>query len=413
MKKQILTNLHDPERLEQLYRTNKQQFRQDFNQLYPEIRDHSLAAFWYERLNYETSGLNFPGRELLVILAAALVAGVIAKIPSIFGIPEGYFYPRHIGFVFLPLLTGYFIWKNKLQLKLTLVISVIMLISLVYINVIPGSDESDSFMLACIHLPLMLWVLLGVAFVGNDLKDQHKRLNFLSYNGDLLVMIALIAIAGGIMSGLTIGLFSAIGFNIEEVYFSNVVVVGMAAAPIIATYLIRTNPQLVGKVSPVIARLFTPLVLLMLLVYLGAMLFSGQDPYNDREFLLIFNLLLVGVMAIIFFSVAETSKSARTAAENWMLLLLSLVTIIVNAIALSAILFRISEWGITPNRIAVLGGNLLILGNLLLVTIQLCKLIFKKKTAGSVGIVIARYLPIYFVWTLVVVFLFPFIFGFE
>src|SRR4029079_6125545 len=119
---------------------------------------------------------------------------------------------------------------------------------------------------------------------------------------------------------------------------------GLAAAPIIGTYLTQTNPQLVGKVSPVIAKIFSPLVLMMLVIYLIAMIYSGKDPYNDREFLLIFNGLLIGVMAIIFFSVAETSTTTKSRTEIWVLLLLSVVTIIVNGIALSAILFRIAEW---------------------------------------------------------------------
>jgi hypothetical protein len=151
----------------------------------------------------------------------------------------------------------------------------------------------------------------------------------------------------------------------------------------------------------------------MLVIYLVAMVYSGKDPYNDREFLLIFNGLLIGVMAIIFFSVAETSKSAKSQPEIWILLLLSLVTVLVNGIALSAIVFRISEWGITPNRAAVLGSNVLILMNLLLVTVQLFKVVSKKATISEVGKTISRYLPIYVVWTLVVIFLFPLIFGFK
>jgi hypothetical protein len=93
---------------------------------------------------------------------------------------------------------------------------------------------------------------------------------------------------------------------------------------------------------------------------------------------LIFNALLIGVMAIIFFSVAETSTTTKGRTEIFVLLLLSIVTIIVNGIALSAILFRIAEWGVTPNRAAVLGSNFLILINLLLVTGQLYKGNFKQ-----------------------------------
>jgi hypothetical protein len=226
-------------------------------------------------------------------------------------------------------------------------------------------------------------------------------------------MTALIVIAGGILSGITIGLFSLIGIEIEKFYFENIVKFGLPAAPILGTYLTQTNPQLVGKVSPVIAKIFSPLVLVMLLIYLGAMAYSAKDPYNDRDFLLIFNALLIGVMALIFFSVAETAKTTKTQMEIWILSLLSVVTIVVNGIALSAILFRISEWGISPNRVAVLGGNLLILINLLLVTVQFFKSLKNRENISGVGKHIAFFLPIYFVWTVIVTFVFPFIFGFK
>lgn len=215
------------------------------------------------------------------------------------------------------------------------------------------------------------------------------------------------------MTGITIGLFSLIGFNIEKFYFDYFGIFGLAAAPIVGTYLTQTNPQLVGKVSPVIAKIFSPLVLVMLVIYLVAIVYSGKDPYNDREFLLMFNALLIGVMAIIFFSVAETSKSMKSGAEVWVLLLLSVVTVLVNGIALSAILFRIAEMGITPNRAAVLGGNVLILINLLLVTARLFRVISKKVDISEVGRAIAFYLPVYFVWTIIVTFIFPLIFGFK
>ena len=188
-------------------------------------------------------------------------------------------------------------------------------------------------------------------------------------------------------------------------------VFGLPAAPILGTYLTQANPQLVDKVSPVIAKIFSPLVLVMLVIYLVAMVYSGKDPYNDREFLLVFNGLLIGVMAIIFFSVAGSANFAQTKPELWVLFLLSLVTIMVNGIALSAILFRISEWGITPNRAAVLGGNGIILINLILVAVRLYRVLIMKADISGVGKAIAGYLPVYFFWSIIVTFLFPLIFG--
>lgn len=412
MKDQILVYINDTHELEKLYRSDKGLFKREFNTLYPEVRGSTFADFWNERLNFETDERSWTSwKELLFVIFSALFAGIIAKLPALLHIDEEYFYSRNAGFIIFPALAAYFAWKNKLSAGKIAFIAGTALVGLLFINWLPDNKKSDTLMLSCIHMALFLWSLLGFAFVGEN--KIEKRLDFLRYNGDLVVMTTLIVIAGAILSGATIGLFALIGINIEKFYFENVVIFGLPAAPILGTYLTQTNPNLVGKVSPVIAKLFSPLVLVMLVIYLIAIIYSGKDPYNDREFLLVFNALLIGVMAIIFFSVAETSKTTNNRMETWTLALLSVVTVIVNGIALSAILFRISEWGLTPNRAAVLGGNILIIINLLLVTVQLIRVLSKKGDLTDVGKVIAIYLPVYFAWSIIVIFLFPFLFGFR
>jgi hypothetical protein len=414
MKDEILNHLNEPRHLEKLYRTNKVHFKRAFSTVYPDVKGHTLADFWNERLNYESDEISWGTRqELLIVVVVALVAGVIAKLPALLALNEEFFYPRNLGFIVFPALTAYFVWKNKLTAGKVAFIAGATLIALIFINFLPDAKNSDTLVLSCVHLLLFLWCLLAFAFVADTKNNDEKRLSFLKYNGDLVVITTLIVIAGAIMSGITIGLFSLIGFNIEKFYFQNVVVFGLPAAPILGTYLTQTNPNLVGKVSPVIAKIFSPLVLVMLVIYLVAMVYSGKNPYNDRDFLVIFNGLLIGVMAIIFFSVSDTSKTTKSPLEIWVLLLLSVVTIIVNGIALSAILFRISEGGITPNRAAVLGSNVLILINLLLVTAQIFKVVSGRNNITAVGRVTASYLPIYFIWVTIVTFLFPLLFGYK
>lgn len=414
MKDEILAHLNDAGQLEKLYRSNKAAFKREFRTLYPELKGTVAADFWNERLSYESDEISWgSGRDLWLLVAASIIAGLIAKVPYFLGIDKEFFYPRNVGFIVFPLLTVYFAWKNNLTTGKIAFMASAMMAGLVFINVFPDNKQSDTLVLSCIHLPLFLWSVLGFSFVGEVKNSHDKRLGFLKYNGDLVVMTTLILIAGFIMTGITIGLFSLIGFNIEEFYFENIGIFGLAAAPLVGTYLTQTNPQLVGKVSPVIAKLFSPLVLVMLVSYLIAIAYSGKDPYNDREFLMLFNALLVGVMAIIFFSVAEVSKTTGSNLQIWVLFLLSAVTIVVNGIALSAILFRLSEWGITPNRLAVLGGNILFLINLLLVTTQLFRVISKKADITRVWKVTASYLPVYSAWTIIVAFIFPLVFGFK
>ena len=312
-----------------------------------------------------------------------------------------------------PFLYAYFIRKNKLPISAVLIPLITTLLAACYINFLPEAETSDTLILACIHLPLFLWGMLGFVYSSTNLKDLSKRLSYLNYNGETIIVGGILLLAGGLLTGITIGLFDLIGISIEDFYFEYIAVYGLAAAPLLATLITQTNPELVNKVPPIVAKIFSPLVLVMLLSYLLAIVYAGKDPYNDRDFLLLFNILLIGVMALIFFSVAESYTEKKAGYMTWILVFLSLTTLLVNGIALSAIAFRISEWGITPNRLAVLGVNLVMLVHLVLVSRQLILTVRGKSELEAVGLTLVRYLPIYLLWTAIVCFLFPVIFGFE
>ncbi len=415
MKDMILENLDAPERLEQLYRRDKANFERAFNELYPEISGNPIAEAWNVRLNFvdEKQSRASTGRELIFVIIASLIAIIIAKLPDIFAIEPDIYYPRNIGFIVFPALAAYFAWKNSLSNKTLILIYSITLFSLLFINLLPQNEKTQTFILSCIHLHVILWTLLGVSFTGGEFRQSKARLAYLRYNGDLIVMTTLILMAGAILSGITVSLFDLIDMNIKQFYMKNIALSGLASAPIVATYIIRNNQQIVSKISPIIAKIFSPLVLVMVTAYLIAMIVTGKDPYNDREFLLVFNLLLIGVMAIIFFTVAEATGSGVGRSQMLILFLLSLATIIVNAIALSAIIFRISEWGISPNKIAVLAANTLILINLLIVAYRLYGSLRDISKVETVGDAIAKYIPVYAAWAAIVVFVFPFVFGFK
>ncbi|OOQ62218.1 hypothetical protein [Mucilaginibacter pedocola] len=412
MMEQILENQNRPAVLEKLYRSNKALFKRDFATLYPQLQGSPSAEFWHERLNYESEEISWgSAREIGLVVIAALFAGLLAKLPTIFNIDQDIFYPRNLGFIVLPLLTAYFGWKSNLSVGKIAFAAIALLAGLVYINAMPFAAKADTLILSCIHLVIFEGCILGFAYAGGAGFNEERRLGFLKYIADLVIMTGLILLAGALTSVITVGLFELIGFNIKDFYFDNIAVMGLAAAPILGTYLTQTNPQLVGKISPVIAKIFTPLVVVMLSAYLVAMIYSRNNPYNNREFLLMFNVLLVGVMALIFFSVAEGNKGKASGLQTWLLFTLSVLTIIVNSIALSAILFRITTGGFTANRTAVLGGNLVILANLLTVAFQLFRAATKRGDIAGVGKVIAAYLPVYFVWAIIVAFLFPLVFG--
>ncbi len=93
--------------------------------------------------------------------------------------------------------------------------------------------------------------------------------------------------------------------------------------------------------------------------------------------------------------------------------LLAFLAILNNGIALSAIGFRLVELGITPNRLAVLGSNVLVMLNLLAVTRELMGLLRGNKNLQDVEAGMTRFLPVYALWAAIVSFVFPFVFMFR
>jgi hypothetical protein len=91
------------------------------------------------------------------------------------------------------------------------------------------------------------------------------------------------------------------------------------------------------------------------------------------------------------------------------LFILSIIAVIIDLIALSAIFYRLGD-GVTPNRLAILVPNILILANLVIIMIDLFRINFKKKEFRIVEMSVAKFLPVYLVWILIVVFAFPLIF---
>ncbi len=414
MRNEILNHLDDPKQLEKLYQDNKTSFKAEFNLIFPEHNENKLLQYWDERLNYQGSEISWGSKkEFIFVLVLSLIAGCLASIPSFFKIDSEFFYTRNISIIIFSILATYFCWKNRLPKKKIIITGVIFLITLIFINLLPANNNSNTLILSLFHIPIFLWTVVGFSYVGNSLNDNRKRIEFLRYNGELLIMSGLILITGAVLTAITIGLFTVIGFDINEFYFKHVVIFCLPIIPILGTFLTQTNPQLVNKVSPVIAKIFSPLVLITVVVYLIAILFSGKNLYNDRDFLMLFNGLLIGVIAIILFSVSTTTNQNISQVSGIILFALSVVTVIVSCMALSAILFRISTLGITPNRLAVVGANLLMLTNLFWISFQLFKTVLKKSDISSVENAIASFIPFYILWTIIVGFFFPLLFNFR
>ena len=192
-----------------------------------------------------------------------------------------------------------------------------------------------------------------------------------------------------------------------------VVVWGLVSSPIVATFLIDKVMENNFRIAALLAKVFAPIFLIMVIAYLTAMFIQQKSPYSDREFLIIFNILLLTVLAIAIFSISEYSKRQTSELLNAINVALITVTLVIDIIALSAIVYRLSSFGITPNRIAVLGTNLIIFINLVGILKKYLLVLRQKSEHITIEQWCARYLPVYTLWSIFVALVLPFVFWFK
>lgn len=408
----IIEHLNHPHELERMFRQEPEAFKKAFEAAWEQNPNSHVLAVWNERLNYKETAssakVSLFQKDFLWMGMLALLAGISTRILMPF-VEQGAIAPVNLIFGVLLFITAYFVYKTSPAPKVTVTLGSVFLIMLVYMNMLP-LELSDSTLLSYLHLPVVLWVLLGLAFTGNDYPQVSSRLAYLRFNGEFIVFYACMAISGMLLSAVTMQLFSFVGMDIAEFYFENVVLFGAAALAVVAAYLVSRTLKQGRNIAPYIAKIFSPLMLVTLVVYLVSVIWIGKNPFLDRNFLLTFNGILLIVLAVTIFSITESGKDEKKNLSDYINVGLILLALVIDSVALSAIVFRLSSYGITPNRIAVLGVNLLIWVNLAWVLFSYLRFLANKSGPASIQAAVTKYLPIYGIWAAIVTLLFPLIF---
>ena len=163
--------------------------------------------------------------------------------------------------------------------------------------------------------------------------------------------------------------------------------------------------------APVLAKIFSPLFLLLLCAFLATTAITGSSLIADRDILIGFDLLLALILAMLLYIISARDERIEPGIVDYLHTALILATLVANAIALQAILGRIDEFGFTPNRTAALGENIVLLANLAGGLVLYARFLIRRRGFRALVKWQTLYLPVFMIWTAVVCFLFPVLFG--
>ncbi len=353
-------------------------------------------------------------RDIFLVVLFSLVAGTVAKIPTLFGIEMGsYVYFKNISFYILPLIALFFVIRHDLNKKLIWYVTGFFVLTGVIINLYPSYSPNHTEILTAIHLPMMLWLVTGVAYLGDKWRNNKGRMNFIRFTGESVIYGSLIMLGLIVLMMFIMMIFESISIDVESFVENYFFIYGGCAAAMITVYLVETKKSVVENFAPVLAKIFSPLFLITMVIFLMVIVITGNSPFVERNFLIGFDLMLVLVLGMVLYTISARNMYDKINIFDYLNAALIFIAIIVDSVALSAILFRLSEYGISPNKLAALGENILLLVNLAALLWLYVRYFMSKIEFEKIEVWQTHYLTVYAAWMAIVVFVFPIIFRFN
>lgn len=396
--------LKDPQVAEDLYRRNKSRFADSIKNTDPSDSESPLLQFWRIRLSYKST---FDLKIVALLIGIALLSWIPTRIFIADSSTSGDYLFRYFGsFFFISWSLAVILLEKKMEdiLKLLILPALIAL----FFFLIPVVENSQSRILAVIHSYLLLWCSVPMILTGFGFLKSDYGKTYIEKTGEAFCWTVLILMGGIVLSGVTLGLFETLGIKIWNFYLKNIVTFGLIFAPILGLYFANYSNEI--KISNILAIVFSPLALVTVIAFVFAEIFTYQRLFNEKDAFIFFSLTPVFIVAIIFF---VNSKNEST----WLMVRLNAVLSIVSSVFVTLILpptlYRIYTWGFTPNKITILGIELILLSNLVYLSYKQIRELLGTGNVNQIQHTIKAFLPIYLVWSVVVVFIIPIAFSFK
>lgn len=426
----------NPQQLERLYQAAREKGQTDEFQLalqasYEAAPDNLLYAAWYYRLQHLTKeplkarrGVNWIAAVVLSILTG-LIFWALSDVESLVvfdDIPLLLVLWSTIAtmsaLVFLALTA-----KNNFARVLSLGLG-LLAVTAYAILLAPALDppwlNEQYIILVAIHIPLLCWIALGISVLGFN-SSTEDRFAFLKKSIEVVIVAGLYLIAGMVFGGITVGMFQALGISLPEIWLRLIVAGGFGLLPVLAVATVydpdvqpseQDFDQGLSKFVATMMRLLLPLTLGVMVIYVMVIPFYFLEPYENRDVLIIYNLMLFGIIGLLLGATPIRRDDLSPILQKWLqigIIVVATLAVLISIYALSATGFRTVEGGLTLNRLTIIGWNIINIGILLWLIYKQFK-DGREKWIESLQSVFSRAANAYMVWGLVLLVAAPLLF---
>ncbi|HET6771377.1 MAG TPA: permease prefix domain 1-containing protein [Actinomycetota bacterium] len=378
-------------------------------------REHS-GRLWKQLVLRSEDEPPRPSSGWLEALLFALCAAIViqaARLAARFPEEEAGWLLRNISLFVLPFLAGYFALRRQLDTRRWMLTAAPFVLVALVVNLYPYRAGSATELLVALHLPVVLWFSVAYPYMGGTIRSHERRMDFVRFTGEWVIYYVLIALGGGVLLLLTALILEPVGTDVAERVVEWVLPSGAAGAAIVAGWLVESKQHVVENMAPVLTMLFTPLFAVMLTVAAATYAFSGVAGEFDRELLGVFDALLVVVLGLVLYAMSAREPSRPAGLMDRVQLLAVASALVLDVLVLGAMVARIGDLGLTPNRVAALGLNLVLLVNLAGTAWLSMRFITGRIAFHRLERWQTSYLPVLALWAATVVVVLPPLFGFK
>lgn len=379
-------------------------------------REHS-DRLWKQLVLGGEASAEKPERSGALAICFAVLAAALVKLPALWSATEDVTL-RNVPIFVLGVLAAWFLVRAQAVRSSVAIVTVAFVGAAVLVNAYPFAAGADTLLLTVLHLSVALWLVVGVAYAEGRWRSDRARMDFIRFTGEWMIYLALIALGGAVLTGLTLGVFTAIGVDVGRFVGEWLLPCGAAGASVIAAWLVEAKKSVIENMAPVLTAVFTPLFTAMLVVFIVAAIVQvtadGLSAFDaQREVLIVFDAALVVVLGLLLYTLSARDASTRARWFDALQLVMIIAALVVDVVVLSAMVGRIGAFGASPNKVASLGLNLILLVNLAWAAWLQFGFLRGRLTHGVLERWQTSYVPVYLTWCVLAAVVLPPLFGFA
>lgn len=382
----IAAALHDPRLLEDMYRRAVKRgqgnaWAAEIARLHAEAPDNPVLAAWTYRLQPDADMPAAPTHAWRLHWQLALPLGLLLGIVFWFLSDTNLVLAGnkpYLLFLWAPIaaaaIIAFVTWPAAAGRK-TLALAVLAGVAAVtaYAVWMAPTARGDYQDLVMIHLPIVALLAVGLVVAGPG-SDDRNRFAFLIKSTEAVVTGGIIGGASMLFMAITVGIFEAIGVTFPDALARLLFSLAFGLVVLLAVAIVydaRFAPieqrfeDGMSKLISTMGRFFLPLTLIVAVAYVASIPFNFWRPFEQRDVLIVYNVMLFAVMGLLVFATPVATASVPPALLLWLrrgIVAVAALALLVSLYALSATVYRTMQGGLTTNRLTIIGWNIVNMG---------------------------------------------------